>query len=540
MYVVIKNPTKNDKSTKIGEGSYGCIYNPGLISFDKILKCYKNENDLLTDSEKLQKKTLNNYISKVVFKEEHYKEEYAFLTIFESIDKENCFTLEHYLFYKDNTKNYINCNHDFKITDKDCNKYNEKIENNESIEQFMLHIENGGENLKKNITISPQIILNFLNGINIMINKEIIHNDIKPENILFNTQKLYLIDFSLTIDKDDVFSYERMGILKHKNDYYPPEFIIIYYMYVFIIFKFIENKLDFTFFMKKNDIIEDIFRNHLNDDQNDRNIYYTDLINIINLELNKKNLLKNEDYEYKNSEDKKIKKNQKLKDFHKIINTIFDYKKIDIYSLGVTFEQINLNLDIKLMKHYDFRKRCSIDQVITQLSLYKKGGKEPVSTKTPQTPQTPYTPKTHPIIISKTPLITEEMKNQLENEIKEYKESYKLRKLENAEKIAKKLGISIKLPENILLKNPNPKYGGMKKQTINEKLPSKTQSNKKMKESEDKKSSKNIMNGGSKESDKKSIENKLENAKKIANKLGISIKLPENTLSKKTDSKKKK
>lgn len=55
-----------------------------------------------------------------------------------------------------------------------------------------------------------------------------VHNDLKPGNVLINNKKISLIDFSLVLKKDEVYSNVNINSLSRYGYYYPPEYYIYY------------------------------------------------------------------------------------------------------------------------------------------------------------------------------------------------------------------------------------------------------------------------------------------------------------------------
>lgn len=51
-----------------------------------------------------------------------------------------------------------------------------------------------------------------------------VHQDIKPDNILFHKGKLYLIDFSLMTKVNEIYSESNEGVLQSSYPYFPPEY----------------------------------------------------------------------------------------------------------------------------------------------------------------------------------------------------------------------------------------------------------------------------------------------------------------------------
>jgi len=180
------------ESEVVGEGSFGCVIKPSLPCSDKNIS-YKNK------------------ISKVMLSKEAVKElkEYAIIS---KIDKQNDFYLGNpTLCHVKNTKGSI------KAIDK-CNqlkkKYLQKKTVKDNINKFDLLVMNdGGINLKmlssmienmpytaENTKKVKQIWIEMhrlFHGLSIFQKHDILHHDIKPQNIVFNMDenRVNFIDF---------------------------------------------------------------------------------------------------------------------------------------------------------------------------------------------------------------------------------------------------------------------------------------------------------------------------------------------------------
>jgi serine/threonine protein kinase len=68
-------------------------------------------------------------------------------------------------------------------------------------------------------------LLPLIEGLVKMVKNEIMHRDIKPDNIIRTENKhILLIDFGLAIEYDKAFMEEEDYVLGHNYPYYPPEF----------------------------------------------------------------------------------------------------------------------------------------------------------------------------------------------------------------------------------------------------------------------------------------------------------------------------
>jgi serine/threonine protein kinase len=187
----------------IGEGSYGCVHKPSL-------HCLKDSFD-----QKIPK-NYENYVSKIMKTEDAQKELDEFLVI-KTYDRENEYHLGTPILCQPELNN--------KIINKDIAKCkyikSADIKKNPNDYKLLL-IDFGGPDLKqlcnaelkkylaKNTTTkSDQFWLevhHLLKGIQFFKKNGLVHNDIKPQNILFNlkTGKLVFIDFGLTRSKKEI------------------------------------------------------------------------------------------------------------------------------------------------------------------------------------------------------------------------------------------------------------------------------------------------------------------------------------------------
>jgi serine/threonine protein kinase len=185
----------------LAKGSYGCVVRPAY-----------NCNKLLSSE---------NTISKLFIYKNDWEKEVKINKIIEQLDPNNFFTV----------KMMDNCmiKMDGMNITKKCNleKANDFI--------YQIVYEYGGDEIIKifqhteiiNAVIILKKFVNIFEGICILDANDIIHHDIKPNNILYNIakNKFYLIDFGLYITKDD----------KHIHDdtkyvYYPSEYAFLYYI----------------------------------------------------------------------------------------------------------------------------------------------------------------------------------------------------------------------------------------------------------------------------------------------------------------------
>lgn len=169
----------------IGEGSYGTIYKPPL-------PC-KNSSA-----------TKKNSVGKVFEDAEDMYDEKEKHELVSSLDPEHTYTLPLY----DNCVIAKGYQHQliYKYGGKDLKSL---LKTKGTASKFKSFIRN----------IGP-----LLYGIQTLARHKYVHLDIKPENILFKNNKIYLIDFGLTDSFKNVYSKSNNHILEHDYPYYPPEF----------------------------------------------------------------------------------------------------------------------------------------------------------------------------------------------------------------------------------------------------------------------------------------------------------------------------
>lgn len=302
-------------SKYIGQGSYGCAIKPGF-------NC-SSTNEIL-----------DNTVSKLFSNEKDYKDEVEIYKKVIAIDKDNKFTLK-LISHCEIKSSYINEN----VTDIgncDIIRYKPKI--------YQIVYEYGGIDLNKLfvynhiITKYPNLdIYDFLKkfieifkGLDILSNHGLVHRDIKIDNILFNGNKIFLIDFGLLTNVDMIYKDNNPEIYYHNNPfYYPSE--------LFLFSALLLNKNIPSY----------------------RRPYVEEFLNIINnyIKKNKSKLQLNPDYLNEiqklnkylslraNAYFSYFKKNYDFIDFNQL-NMININRKIDTYQLGIVIYEIIITMMI--------------------------------------------------------------------------------------------------------------------------------------------------------------------------------------------------
>ena len=194
----------------IGEGAYGCVHKPSLHCLNKN-----------TNTNTKQKINYKNYVSKIMKTGEAEKELKEFLVI-GSYDNTNEFHLGMPILCEPELTETI-INNEI----SGCKYINaEKVKKDPNDYKILL-LKFGGPDLKKLCNSHLKTYLNknaklktdkfwlevhhLLKGIKFFKDNGLVHNDIKPQNILFNmkTNKLVFIDFGLMRSKEEIIKFSK-------------------------------------------------------------------------------------------------------------------------------------------------------------------------------------------------------------------------------------------------------------------------------------------------------------------------------------------
>jgi len=189
------------KSTYLASGTYGCVAKPAF-------KC-DNRNE-----------TTDNTIMKLFADKDNYKEEIKKQMQIQTIDPESNFTI----------KMISKCETDINFINTSVNNINKckLIKNKSNIYQIIY--EDGGKDLSEFfINIQPdfdsleflKLFINLFNGIKKLIDNELAHSDIRLDNLLYNGNKIILIDFGWLLNFNKLI--ESIEHSYYENAYYLPD-----------------------------------------------------------------------------------------------------------------------------------------------------------------------------------------------------------------------------------------------------------------------------------------------------------------------------
>lgn len=208
-----------------GKGSFGCVVHPAI-------PC--DEDDI---------KTRHNHVSKIFYEDDDADDELFRNEIIKDFDEEQQYSLKPIKLCSVNTSSLplkIHEECDFEI---DTTSSNKVLRQSSKVRKQILY-EDAGIDLRRVFDVHPQIMYediliyfeNLFNGVIKLNDKNLIHLDIKPRNIVFNIKnkgrELRLIDFGLVHEKKiaQASLKARHGTfwdrVKKKYEYYPFDFLV--------------------------------------------------------------------------------------------------------------------------------------------------------------------------------------------------------------------------------------------------------------------------------------------------------------------------
>lgn len=188
----------------LASGSYGCLYKPHL-------KCTSAVNNLTGKT-----------VGKIFGDDDDYLTEKKLSIWIQKIDPKHEFTLPYlgHCVAQVKSKDALACEHVDLIDEVD---YYQQIVHKYGGKDLLRIIKlKKGSNVIFNEYMS--LILPVIKGIGLINKLKYAHLDVKPDNILFDGKKFYLIDFGLLTPYKSIYTKKNTYILSHNYPFYPPEF----------------------------------------------------------------------------------------------------------------------------------------------------------------------------------------------------------------------------------------------------------------------------------------------------------------------------
>lgn len=311
-------------SKYLASGQYGCVVKPAYHCDIK--------KELLID----------NTIAKIFEDKNNYKLELKRHHQISKIDKNNDFTI----------KMISNCEIDLSFINshvKDMSDCDLIIDANKI---YQIIYEDGGEdlevffyNLKSNFDAYEffKKFIQLFNGIKLLIKNNLSHSDIKLTNILFNGDKLILIDFGLLLNFNDIFK-THITNLKYRTLLHYPNDLKLYLL------KDSKNK-NYNYNLNSNDLLDNLKNYLTNAYDPNYDIYFKHLMKLYNFIITENNI-------YCEKFNKK--------DYRRNANKIFG-EKLDIYQLGIVLIEVIFLIIVSDYAKEILKIPIEIFEIITQM-----------------------------------------------------------------------------------------------------------------------------------------------------------------------------
>lgn len=191
----------------IGEGNYGCVFKPHV-------KC---------DGQKTKHKKA---VGKVFVDQKEFENEMNINGVVDSIDPHHEFSIP--LVDSCEVKRFTK-----KDQAKGCSLILNDLDKYSLTHYHQLIYKDGGKDVKTILAQKGSLsrfskmmkaMAPIFVGIQKLIEKGYVHQDIKPHNLLYDGSKLHLIDFGLLKPGTHIFQKNNAHVLSYDYPYYPPEF----------------------------------------------------------------------------------------------------------------------------------------------------------------------------------------------------------------------------------------------------------------------------------------------------------------------------
>lgn len=198
-----------------GDGGYSCVIQPPV---DDIVKKYVKRYIEYTDRN-------SDDIGKLFTTRRDFETELKLLRGVNEIDDKGSFTV------KLKGANLFDID---MLNDDIIECLDEKGLDKDETNIYQIILEYGGKNIsnvsKYSIPFKKfiKLIKPLLKGISKLHSMKLIHQDIKPSNMLLNNDKISLIDFGISEFADKLYSEQNKKRLSHEYKYHPPEYYLAY------------------------------------------------------------------------------------------------------------------------------------------------------------------------------------------------------------------------------------------------------------------------------------------------------------------------
>lgn len=226
-----RSDSNQSKLKKLGEGSYGCVVSQPL-------KCSDKEK-MITGKKQLEP----NQVAKLFYNKDDYRDEVRLSKLVKKIDPSEtklliptsaCAISKHTLEKPENVNAIMKCE---KITNQDS-EYQYYENTNQSIipnKVWQLKMPYAGVNIdkaldeyKNRITVKSfmKMMTPVFEALVLLKDHNLVHQDIKLDNVLVNKKKALLIDFSLMLPFKEIYTMSNYYRLKRKYRPFPPEYYL--------------------------------------------------------------------------------------------------------------------------------------------------------------------------------------------------------------------------------------------------------------------------------------------------------------------------
>jgi len=329
-----KKKSQHHDSKLIGEGSYGCVYDPPLQCHNKTTK----------------KKRYQGYVGKVFTDKEDADEEQKIMRKIEKIDRQGTYTIP----IVDRCKVKVRHSNNYKKLEE-CELFEDEFRRRK-FEPFYVQLisKYGGINLKQFIRRNKneyylkdigKKLLHVVTGLKYLHKHNICHRDIKENNIVLSTtpprgNKSFIIDFGLMKPFKEVYDIDELRVLEFDYPYYPPEFRVV------------ANYLEYVDSNNGLSVVQDNAEAHRILSKKKMASYKEDLDLIYEvLDLSPDDIERKidkfithfiKDSSFKNINDKSLKSLKSLKSTKKLNNRMWKVMseycdRVDVFSLGMIF-----------------------------------------------------------------------------------------------------------------------------------------------------------------------------------------------------------